>query len=129
MSKLTCFDATNNPQDFSTILNIIVASLAVLTKSVPLSNSGNVDIQSERDTFRRQRNGEVFSKQEEIDSGSSTQEASGHRTANAKNPKINDDNGDDWYHGEMNGKGLLKVLKAFAELHDKFEGRLKKTAV
>ncbi|RYP45013.1 hypothetical protein DL768_008578 [Monosporascus sp. mg162] len=129
VNKIQASEIWSRLKDFSTILHTIVACLADLTKSRPLSNTDNVDIQGERDALRVQRNGKMFVKQEETDSGSSTEETSVYRTANAENTNANDDNEEDWYHSGMNDKGLLRVLRAFAELHGEFEVKLKKIAV
>ncbi|KAH7019989.1 hypothetical protein EDB80DRAFT_887549 [Ilyonectria destructans] len=129
VNKIQASEVWSRLKEFATILHTTVACLADLTKSRPPSNTDGRDIQSERYSLRVQQNGKMFAKQEEADSGSSTGETSVDGTANAENPNLNEDSEKDWYHGGMGEKGLLKVLRAFAELHGEFEAKLKKIAV
>lgn len=87
-----------------------------------------MNIQSDRDALGVQHNGRMFAKQE-ADSSSSTGDKSVHGSANAENSNLNENSEGDWYHDEMSDKGLLRVLRAFAELHGEFEAKLKKIAV
>ena len=119
---------TNILQEFSTILHTIVGCLTDLTKSVPLFNTDNLGIQSERDSPKAQRNEKAFVKQAETDTGKYTQDTSVYCTANAKNTNVNDDNEEDWHQNGMNDKNLLRVLRAFVKLRGEFEVKLRKIA-
>ncbi|KAL7973207.1 hypothetical protein HDV63DRAFT_260250 [Trichoderma sp. SZMC 28014] len=127
-NKIQESEVLSRLKDFATILHTIVACLADLTKSRPLSNKDDVNIQSDRDALGVQHNGRMFAKQE-ADSSSSTGDKSVHGSANAENSNLNENSEGDWYHDEMSDKGLLRVLRAFAELHGEFEAKLKKIAV
>lgn len=98
-------------------------------KSRPPYNTDGVDIQNERDYLKVRQNSKMFAKQEEADSSGSTGETSVDGTANAENHSLNEDSEEDCHHGGIGEKGLLKVLRAFAELHSEFEAKLNKIAV
>lgn len=118
---------TNILQDFYTILHTIVGCFSDLTKSVPLFNTNNLGIQSERDSLKTQRNEKAFVKQAETDTGKYIQDTSVYCTANAKNTNVNNDNEEDWYQNGMKDKNLLRVLRAFVKLRGEFEVKLRKS--
>ncbi|QLI74388.1 uncharacterized protein G6M90_00g114060 [Metarhizium brunneum] len=128
VNKIQASEVWSRLKDFATILHTIVACLADLTKSRPPSSKADVDIQSDRDALGVQHNGRMFAKQE-ADSSSSTGDKSVHGPANVEKPNLNEDSEGDWYQDEMSDKGLLRVLRTFAELHGEFEAKLKKIAV